>query len=349
MSTPKNVLVIKPSSMGDILHLFPALALLRRAMPEAELDFLIHPAFTDLLDYSPWPVRRRIFFERKKLGRAATMLPEFRKLVTRLRRRRYDMVIDFQGLTRSALFAFLANGPSVGFAAPREAPARIFYRKRYPVAPEHALLRNFRLAEKALGETADFEWPMLRSNPRHAARLAEKTGELGDAPLVLLIPGARWASKVFPPELFARVAKGIAARNPEVRFVTVGTAEDHAAEETIASGLGNAAPLLPLAGKTSIGEMMELIRRADAIISNDSGPIHAAAAFRRPVFGFYGPTDPDKTGPFSPESRSYQAALDCIKCLKRHCPDARCHRLDEARIIDDVLAVLTPEFQGETV
>ena len=117
----KRILVIKPSSLGDILHVFPALAELRIHCPEATLDFLIHPAFADILDYSPFPVSERILFERKRMGRVSTMVPEFLKLVRELRRKKYDLVIDFQGLTRSALFASLTRGgPVVGFAQTRE-------------------------------------------------------------------------------------------------------------------------------------------------------------------------------------------------------------------------------------
>ena len=105
----KRILVIKPSSLGDILHVFPALAELRIHCPEATLDFLIHPAFADILDYSPFPVSERILFERKRMGRVSTMVPEFLKLARELRRKEYDLVIDFQGLTRSALFASLTR------------------------------------------------------------------------------------------------------------------------------------------------------------------------------------------------------------------------------------------------
>ena len=83
--------------------------------------------------------------------------------------------------------------------------------------------------------------------------------------------------------------------------------------------------------------MMELLRQAEVVISNDSGPIHAAAALRRPVFGFFGPTDPERTGPYSPESRTFQRDLPCIRCLKRVCPaDSACHALDPERIAEEI-------------
>ena len=103
MTSRKNIqqiLVIKPSSLGDILHVFPALQLLKNAYPEAQLDFLVNPEFAQLLDFSPFPVRNKIIFQRKKMAAVKTALPEFFKLLRTLRKKHYDLVIDFQGLLR---------------------------------------------------------------------------------------------------------------------------------------------------------------------------------------------------------------------------------------------------------
>lgn len=333
----KRVLVIKPSSLGDIIHLFPALAELHRRLPGAELDFLVAPAFAEILSYSPWPVAETILFERKKLGAFRTMVPEFLRLVRNLRRRRYDLILDFQGLTRSALFAFLAKGgPVVGFAAPRERPARCFYRFSYPVPPGHAIERYVNLVGALFHDPCAVELPELPEHPADFASLVEKCGPLPEH-MAVLIPGARWASKQFPPELFAEVSEALHRRRPELHFVVSGTAGEREAEERVAAALPPGFPLLRLSGKTTLGEMMELLRRADVVISNDSGPIHAAAALRRPVFGFFGPTDPERTGPYSPESRTFQRDLPCIRCLKRICPaDSACHALDPERIAEEI-------------
>lgn len=333
----KRVLVIKPSSLGDIIHLFPALAELHRRLPEAELDFLVAPAFAGILDYSPWPVSETILFERKKLGKCRTMLPEFFRLVRNLRRKRYDLILDFQGLTRSALFAFLAKGgPVVGFAAPREKFARWFYRTALPVPPGHAVERYVNLVGALFRDPCAVKLPELPEHPANAASLEKKCGPL-PKPLAILIPGARWASKQFPPELFARVSEALRRRRPDLYFATTGSTGECPTEEAIAAALPADFPLLRLCGRTTLGEMMELLRQAEVVISNDSGPIHAAAALRRPVFGFFGPTDPERTGPYSPESRTFQRDLPCIRCLKRVCPaDSACHALDPERIAEEI-------------
>lgn len=353
MRLPANIeriLVIKPSSLGDIFHVFPALELLRRRFPAAELDFLIHPAFAEILDYSPWPVSRRILFERKRMGRLKTMLPEFVKLIRALRERRYDLVIDFQGLTRSALFARLArhDGPVIGFAAPREAAARLGYTLRLPVVAGHAVERNVGLINALFGSS---DAPPLPELPRIAAN-AEQAELLmpGDRPLIFLLPGARWESKRFPPWLFAQSILEFRKRRPEFRFGILGGSGDREIEAEILRLAGPEAPIVPLAGKTTLGVTMELLRRADLVISNDSGPIHAAAALGKRIIGFFGPTLPEKTGPYGGNSRILRAeGLDCLGCLRRECPKKsgetlRCHRLQPETVAEEMVKLL--EFHG---
>ncbi|MBS1368497.1 MAG: glycosyltransferase family 9 protein [Lentisphaeria bacterium] len=339
----KRILAVKPSSLGDILHVFPALELLRRKYPEAELDFLVHPAFADILDYSPFPVAHKILFNRKRLGRLPTLVPEFMHLVRELRKQRYDLIIDFQGLTRSAIFAKAAKGgPVVGFAHPREPAARLGYKLKFDVPAGHAVERNVNLVNAFLGTADPVPAPLLPENPENAARLRQLVGVVPEE-LVALLPGSRWQTKTFPPPLFADVIRRIHAQRPGCVFAIVGAASDSAAAEEIRQAAGPGIPLLELTGKTSLGVMMEILRNARLVISNDSGPMHAAAALRKPVFGFFGPTDPAKTGPYGELHRIYRRRTACLGCLKRSCPEPlpACHRLDAAQIANDCIQTLT--------
>ena len=341
----KRILVIKPSSLGDILHVFPALAELRIHCPEATLDFLIHPAFADILDYSPFPVSERILFERKRMGRVSTMVPEFLKLARELRRKEYDLVIDFQGLTRSALFASLTRGgPVVGFAQTRETAAKWFYSRRIAVAPGHALERNSALIRELTGNNGPVRLPELPANPAALRKLEALAGSLPSR-LVALIPGARWQSKQFPPALFAGIARRLHQLLPDCVFAIIGAGGDRKIEQEIVERLRGEVPVLPLAGKTSLTGMMEVLRASSLVISNDSGPVHAAAALNKPVFAFFGPTCPEKTGPYGERTRIYQLNIDCVRCMKRNCRPVdgllRCHRLDADKIAADAFQVLT--------
>ena len=339
--------MVKPSSLGDILHIFPALELLRRNCPEAELDYLVHPAFAEILDYSPFPVAHRILFDRKRLGRISTLAPEFFHLVRELRRRNYDLIIDFQGLTRSAIFAFAARGgPVAGFANPRERAARLGYNLKFDVPPGHAVERNVNLVNALFGSSDPVPELLLPENPENTAKLRTLLDPIPEK-LVVLLPGSRWATKTFPPALFAEVIRRIHAEKPECVFAAIGTAGDSAAAAEIRRTAGKDVPLLDLTGKTSLGVMMELLRNSQLILCNDSGPMHAAAALRKPVFGFFGPTDPAKTGPYGTIHRIYRGETACLGCLKRNCPEGlpACHRLDATRIANDCIQTLAT---GET-
>jgi heptosyltransferase-1/heptosyltransferase-2 len=194
------------------------------------------------------------------------------------------------------------------------------------------------------GSPENFVHPPLPENPEVRSRLEQKTGPLPST-LAALIPGARWESKTFPAELFAAVANRVSAERPETVFCVIGGHSDLILQQKIAENLDPGVKFLPTAGQTSLAEMMELLRGCEFAVSNDSGPVHAAAALGVPVFGLFGPTAPEKTGPYGPDHRVYQCTLACIKCLKRVCPlrgeeHQLCHKLDPQTIADDILNYL---------
>ena len=144
-----RILIVKTSSFGDIVHLFPALSLLRKVLPESEADFLVNPEFAPLLEFSPFPIAEKIIFERKNFGSLRSFLPEVMRLKKELQRNKYDYVIDFQGLFRSGVFTGWANGGvKAGFAVPRERLAAIFYNRKIEVPKLHAVERNIYLVEQ---------------------------------------------------------------------------------------------------------------------------------------------------------------------------------------------------------
>ncbi len=334
----KRILIVKPSSLGDIFHVFPAVARLGKLFPNAVFDWLIHPAFAEALDYAPVPVARRIPFRRRELGHITSFLPEAMELVRELRRERYDYIFDFQGLLRSAICARLARGKVVGFARPRERSARWFYHRWAKVNLRlHAVRRNQLLVERFFHTGTMTVNDVLPRVERYAATLDAKLERLGTKPDALLIgvsPGARWESKIFPPELFSQVIRLAAQMVPEAYFVLIGAPADQKLAAEIQSQCGDAR-VMSLAGATGLGELIELIRRCRTLISNDSGPVHIAAAAHVPVVCFYGSTNPKLTGPFGDIHTIFQRGdLECIGCLKRQCilPATECHKLDPALV-----------------
>jgi len=324
----RRLLVVKPSSFGDILHVFPALAAMRRVMPGVKLDFLVNPAFEKVLDYSPWPVDRVIRFERKRLGEWRHTPEETWKLIRALRRERYDLILDFQGLMRSAFFAFCAKGgPVAGFSDPREGSAKCFYRVRIPVEGSlHAVERNLRLADALTGCGTDLIRPELPVLP------GEEFPGLPERYVAVGI-GARWESKSVPVPLFGQVLRESLSACPGEGVVIVGTGEDSPRSAALKAELSGF-PVLDLAGKSDFRQLMGVLRRADAVICCDSGPMHAAALLGRPVLALFGATKPERTGPLWPGSRVFRREdLECIGCMQRVCPRKReCFELDPSPV-----------------
>jgi len=335
-----KILVVKTSSLGDVVHALPAVNALAEAFPDAEIDFLVCPAFADIVHYCR-KLHQIILFDRKKFKNWKTALPYSLSLIRELRQREYDLIIDLQGLLRSALFAGFAKGKrKIGFLKPREMPARLFYNESAAVAPGHAVERNMALIRHITGipATAELSLPEDPEFKKEAETLLKKTGVSPDVPLIAIAPGARWKSKRFPAELFGKAAKIIGTRHPEVRFLLLGASSENEDSATIAAFLPERA--VNLTGKTSIGSMFELLRNARGLLCNDSGPMHIAAALHTPVLALNGPTAPHRTGPYGKNCRVLQTEeLSCLGCLKRVCPKAAtppCWAIPPEQIADEV-------------
>lgn len=323
-------LIVKPSSLGDVLHAFPAVATLCRETG-AKADWLIHPAFAPLLKYMPC-VENTILFERKKLGKLSSFFPAFNQLKHNLRQNRYDAVIDLQGLFRSALIARFAKAAiHTGPANPREGIARLFYNRIFqPESGIHALIKNNQAVAQFLGKnTADLDFsftlPVVEENLRSAEKLLDSANVSADQRkcLVGLAPGARWITKQWKPEFFATLIVELKKRIPQAHFILLGTADDIPAADTICKAVNE--NITDLCGKTTLGDLVELTRMCTLFVSNDSGPMHIAAALNVPVLALFGPTDPVLTGPFTDRKSVLQPAdLPCIRCMKRQCPTMRC-------------------------
>ena len=323
MGAPEKILVIKPSSLGDVVHVFPALEVLRRSFPQSKLDFVIHPAFAELLDLSPFPVRRKILFDRKKLGSVSAFFPAVRSLLRELRKEKYDLIVDFQGLFRSGLLARCARGSIIaGFASPREKSAAFFYNSPYDVLMEqHAVPRYVELANKICNTNI----------PVPECPLPAMKESFPDLPAVfaVLVPGARWESKKFPPECFGEIVKEIRKKFPSCGAVIAGAAGDKKEAQLIQQIIPDA---VDLTGKTSLVQLTEVMKKASVVITNDSGPMHVAALTGTPIYALFGSTLPRLTGPWGKGHKVVLAqGVDCIGCMKRHCPLSEkhsCHKID---------------------
>jgi len=306
-----RILVVRLGSMGDILHALPAVALMRRTWPDAVIEWAVHPKWKDLLEGNPLGVRP-IYVNRKSAGAR-------REAFAQLRARRYDFAIDFQGLIQSAIVSRIAcRKVAYGFdrSLLREWPAALFYSRTIRTSEAHVVDRNMALAVAAGARSGPAEFPLPDGRPE---------GELPER-FILAAPLAGWTSKQWPLENYAPLA----GRLKEEFGLTLVLNGAPSAADVLRSVEGARVHISGIAG------LIDATRRAAGVVGLDSGPMHLAAALRRPGVALFGPTDPDRNGPYG----------DWLTVL-RH-PSAKT-TYQRGATIDPALRALTPEMVADAL
>ena len=296
----KNILIIKPSSLGDIVLALPALSALRRNFPKAKISWLIRPEFAPLLEGHP-ALDNIILFDRRFLGKAwyrPRALACLLSLIRRLRHRKFDAVIDLQGLFRTASLAWLSGCKKrFGMTDAREL-AHIFYSEKIPKTPDCIHLVDYYLkvvqATGASDVQASFDLPLQPQAVESIGRLlARHKVEPGN--YAVFIPGSAHSEKRWPVASFAALADRIA---PQFGFSIVATGRD--SERGMVRNLVNLAnvPITNLAGLTDLPGLMALLKSAKIVVSNDTGPGHIAAALGTPLVLIFGRSNPLRVAPY---------------------------------------------------
>jgi lipopolysaccharide heptosyltransferase I len=331
---PKKILIVKPSSLGDVVHSLPFLDRLNNAFPKAEIHWVIAAGLEGLLEGHPM-VRRLWVINKdqwKQLKTIDVTLTEIKSLFSRLKDESFDLVVDLQGLLRSGLITYSTRSSfRIGFREAREG-GRLFY--THKVAGErdmHAVDRYLRIAE-ALGCGGDkviFPMPLIKDSDK-ARRLKERAGRYA-----VLAPGARWQTKIWPAERFGALAAGL-----DLKSIVVGSGADVEKAEKIEKLSGGKA--VSAAGDTDLRELISIIRDASLAITNDSGPMHIAAACGIPVVALFGPTNPVRTGPYGDNHIIVKAGSPCAPCYGKRCPDLLCMK---GISVEDVRKAVTKILQ----
>ncbi len=307
IALPHHILVVRLSAMGDIIHAMPAIAALRLAKSDLQIGWLIEERWAELLcsrvteriaprsqlkPLADW-VHVANFTRWRRSPSSNETWREIRSCRREVRAMKYDLALDLQGSIRSGLAA-RASGASirVGSSQPREAPAGMLYTRAVEPAGVHVVQQALSLASAVAGEELEYVEPQFPLDPLHEAWAADFIAKLDGKPFVIMNPGAGWGAKCWPAESFGKVARSLAERGLAV-VGNHGPGEEQLAEAVRESSGGAALPL-----KCSIGELIALTRRAVLFIGGDTGPMHLAAALRVPVVALFGPTRPERNGPF---------------------------------------------------
>ncbi len=327
-----RILIIKPSSLGDIVHALPFLKALRDKFPDAHISWVVSKGFEDILSGNPL-INELIIFDKNLKGIV--------NLAKTLKAQHYDMVIDLQGLLRSGLMTFFAKAPlKIGFENAREG-SRYFYNKKIKVDNDMHAVDRYLEVVKAIEHRSQMTDKAQRHRGTEAQSTEHREGKiefplyidktagghvkrlLGDImEYVVIVPSARWQTKRWPPEHFASLISRI-----QIPCVITGSKGDREIAQRIAE-LKNPLNILDLCGKLNLKELSALIAGSKVVVSADSGPLHIAVALGVPVVALFGPTDPQRTGPYGwKESRKIKvlrASVLCSPCFKKECKNPIC-------------------------
>jgi ADP-heptose:LPS heptosyltransferase len=307
-----KALLVRLSSIGDVVHTLPALAALQRHGWEA--GWIVEPPARGLLQDNPL-LAQVVSAPAAKALRWGTALGALRAL----RAARYDAALDFQGLWKSAAWARLSGARRVlGYARPwrREPSSAVLLRERVtrPAGFVHVIDKNLALL-RPLGIEAvglrEFPLPLCGEA---IARVDRGLAGLGGGEVAILNPGGGWASKLWPAEHFGELARALHARGLRP-LVSWGPGEDTLADRVVAASDGAAVRSFP----TSLLDFAELARRARLVVAADTGPLHLACAVGTPVVALFGPTDPARNGPFAPGDLVVRRVPPCAPCYRRSC------------------------------
>ena len=314
-------LLVRLGAMGDIVHAIPVAVALSRAYPDAQIDWLVSGKHRAVLDLVSVLTKTIVVNDRRSAGEGLTL----RAAVRELRRTKYDVAIDMQGLLKSAVLARLSGARRViGFTGKyaREPLAARFYSDAYDPggAGSYAASERRHVVELNLGLLTLLGIPVAPpafdiSAPRSAAA-ADVIAQAAGA-FALLNTGAAWPNKRWPPDRLGALARQLRARDGLRSIVLWGPDERALAEQVVAESEGSAI----LAPQTSIADIAALAAAASVMVSGDTGPTHIASAVGTPLVGIYGPTRPERNGPLGADDIAVSRASVC-----------QCHHLRQCRL-----------------
>ncbi len=326
-----KILIVRLSALGDIVHALPVLSAIKRAMPGAEVDWLVEENYASILSIASG-LRKRVIVRAKRSFETADAVSfggwrGYHAAAKYLWNQDYDAALDLQGLIKSAIWARISFADRViGFDPPnlREPQAAFLYSETVtPIRPsghqaigpsgDHVIQKNLSILAALQITPGPFELPLFPpASAETTAAIAAAGGSLG---YIVLNPGAAWPNKRWPAERFGALAAALRERTGLRSLVTWGPAESDLANAVVNASGGSAS----LAPATSVSDLAVLMREAALAVSGDTGPLHIAAAMGTPLVGLYGPTWPERNGPWDPEDVVISRAGECVCHHKRQC------------------------------
>lgn len=345
-----NILIVKLSAIGDVIHTLPALNAIRKHYPDAHIAWLVEEDAASIVDGHE-ALDRIIVSKRKRWIRSLrsasflSTIKEIYNFIKVLRDTYYDMILDFQALLKSGILIALARSRrKIGFGKGLEHMeySYFFLNERIPAVNMeiHALSRGMMLIE-ALGipsNEIEYKLPVSNNDRKRVDGLIMQYGMKGARLLIAVNPIAKWETKLWQNEKFARLADAIIDEY-DAEIIFTGGTEDRSMIQNIMSAMKGRA--LNLAGHTTLKMLAAVYEKTALVISTDTGPMHLAAAVGTPVVALFGPTAPWRTGPYGSGHKVVRVDSECSPCYKRGCETIDCmHQITVDQVMVEVRSVV---------
>ncbi|MDD5722115.1 MAG: glycosyltransferase family 9 protein [Syntrophales bacterium] len=344
-----NILIVKLSAIGDVVHTLPSLAALRKRYPDAHITWAIEESSADIITGHPCldravVSRRKSWLENlRALRNVRESIREIISFVATLRDRRYDLVVDFHGLLKSSMVVLLSGGRRrLGYDSMQELSGLFLNDKVYEDMNKHAVDRYLDLP-RYLGADTDrpeFYIHIEEENRRRVEHLLEENGINPKDRFVSVNPVALWDTKMWDDSKFAELSDRIVG---ELRLKVVFTSgRDRGTVEHIRSLMR--LPSVDLSGRTTLRDLAYLYTVSALVVTTDSGPMHVAAAVGTPTVALFGPTDPARTGPYGVGHTVVRKGLPCSPCFLKRCETRRCMETISVEEVFQVMRKKTEEI-----
>ena len=315
----ENILVVKLSAIGDVIHALPVSYAIKEQYPEAHLTWVVEQAAYAILADNPC-IDELILFEKAKFRSIGGFLREIGPFRRRLRTRRYDASLDLQGLFKSAAIAWNAGAKlRIGTANMREGAHLVSRPVRGAHAEGHIVERYLDVA-RALGcRVGEVRFPVSVSDRDRMAAdtLLAREGVQEGRPFVAFAVGANWPNKRWPVEHFAALADRLYHAHYVPVLVGGGRLDETLAEDILRA---SEIPPVNLVGRTNLKQLAHVFTRAALVLGSDTGPVHLAAGLHVPTVMLMGPTDANRNGPYGQLQNAIEVDRPCRGCWKRACP-----------------------------
>lgn len=333
-----RILIVKLSSIGDVVHTLPALAAIRRALPDAEISWAVEKSAAEILRQNPFlenliEIDTKSLRKREQFGKSVSTA---REQLRELRALKFDITLDFQGLLKSSTIAKLAKSKRIyGFAKQnlREPASRFLLTDKVKVAQKtHIIVKNLKLAEEALNISVpknNFEFPIFTADEHklEAEKIIKETGEN----FAILNPAGGWTTKLWHAKKFGALADKLWEENNLISVITTAPNEINLAEKV----LQNSKSAKVLLAQPSLKGFYELSKSAKIYIGGDTAPTHLAVAAITPIVGIFGPTEWWRNG--SPNKNDIcveRTDISCrVDCHRRTCSNWICMDIEVETVL----------------